>query len=101
MGLFAVRGAAGRQRLKHSALGVDALAVMGVAPTAELVKEPAVGGEIAEVRRAAQQESIRDGPLQMPMWPLNRTVLMRRAIAAPSVRARWRGPRLLRLGTMA
>ena len=101
MSLFAVRGAAGRQRLKHSALGIDALAIVGIAPTAELIKEPAVGGEIAEVVRPAQQERIRDGPLQVAMWPLDRTILMRRAIAAPSVRARWRGPRLLRLGAMA
>ena len=101
MGLFAIRGAAGRQRLKHSTLGIDALAIVGIAPTAELIKEPAVGGKITEVGRAAQQQGIRDCPLQVPMWPLDGTVLMRRAIAAPSVRARWRGPRLLRLGAMA
>ena len=31
MGLFTVRGAAGRQRLQHRALGVDALAIVGAA----------------------------------------------------------------------
>ena len=71
------RGAAGRQRLKHSALGIDALAIVGIAPTAELIKEPAVGGKIAEVGRAAQQKGIRDSPLQVPMWPLNCAILMR------------------------
>jgi len=100
-GLLTIRGAARRQRLKHGAPGIDTLAVMGIAPTAERVEEPAAGGEIAEVGRPAQQERIRDRPLQVPMWPLNRAILMRRAIAAPSVRARWRGPRLLRLGAMA
>jgi hypothetical protein len=71
------RGAAGRQRLKHRALGIDTLAVMGIAPTTELIEEPAIGGKIDEVGRAAQQKSIRDGPLQVPMWPLDRAVLMR------------------------
>ena len=94
-------GATGRQRLKHSAFGIDTLAIVGITPTAELVKEPAVGGKIAEVGRAAQQKRIRDGPLQVAVRPLDRTVLMCRAIAAPSVQARWRGPRLLRLGAMA
>ena len=104
MGLFAVketmgRGAAGR--LKHSALGIDALAIVGIAPTTELIKEPAISRKIAEVGRPAQQYGICNGPLQVPMWPLDCTVLMRRAIAAPLVQARWRGPRLLRLGAMA
>ena len=35
MGLFAVRGAAGRQRLKHSALSINSLAIVGIAQTAE------------------------------------------------------------------
>lgn len=106
MGLFGAketmgRGAAGRQRLQHRALGVDALAIGAPLTTAELIKEPAIGGKIAEVGRAAQQYGICDGPLEMPMWPLDCAILMRRAIAAPSVQARWRGPRLLRLGAMA
>ena len=95
------RRAAGRQRLKHRALGIDTLAIVGIAPATELIKELAAGGNIDEVGCAAQQEGIRDGPLQVPMWPLDRSVLMRRAVGAPSVQARWRGPRLLRLGAMA
>jgi len=77
MGLFAIRGAAGRQRLKHRALGIDTLAVMGVTPATEFIEKPAIGGKIAEVGRAAQQKRIRDGPLQVPMWPLDRAILMR------------------------
>ena len=65
-----------RMGLQHSAFCVDALAVMGIAPTTELVKEPPVGGEVTKVGCAAQQERICDGPLQMPMWPLDRTILM-------------------------
>ena len=45
--------------------------------TAELIKESAVGGKIAEVGRPAQQYGIRDSPLQMPMRPLDCTILMR------------------------
>lgn len=77
MGFFAVCGAAGRQRLTHSALGIDTLAVMGIAPTAELTKEPAIGGKIDEVGRAAQQKSIHDSPFHVPIRTLSRTVLMR------------------------
>ena len=46
---------------------------------AELIEEPAVGGKIAEVGRPAQQQGIRDGPLQMPMRPLDCAILMRDA----------------------
>ena len=40
------------------------------------MEETAMGGKIDEVGRAPQQESIRDGTLQVPMWPLDRTVLV-------------------------
>ena len=77
MSLFAIRGPAGRQRLKHGALGIDTLAIVGIAPATELIKETTIGRKIAEVGRAAQQKRIRDGPLQVAMRPLNRTILMR------------------------
>ena len=67
MGRFATketmgRGAAGRQRLQHSAPGIDALAIVGIAPVAKLIKEPATGGKIAEAGRAARATG-------QPRWP--------------------------------
>ena len=65
--------------MQRGALGVDALAVVGVAPTTELIEEPAVDGEVVKVARAAQQQGVLERPLEMAMWPFDRAVLMRDA----------------------
>ena len=55
---------------------VDPLGVPGVAAADDLVDEAAVGGEIIEVGSAAQQQRIRNRPLEMAMRALDRPVLM-------------------------
>ena len=64
-GLLAVLGAPVRQRPQHGALGVDALAVAGVAAADQRVDEGAVVGDRVEVARAAQQQRVLDGALEM------------------------------------
>ena len=82
MGLFSAKETMGVVRRVGNGWSTPRLASMRLrlwAPltTAELIEEPAAGGEIVEVPRAAQQKRSRDGPFQMPMWPLDGTVLMR------------------------
>ena len=60
-GLFAILGPPGRQRPQHGALGVDALAVAGVAAADQFVDEAAVVLDRVEVARAAQQQRVLDG----------------------------------------
>ena len=77
--LLVVGGAAFRKRLEPRALDLDALAVAGVAASDGLVHEAAVGGQIREVARAAQQELVEKRLLQLPMRTLDRSVLVRDA----------------------
>ena len=77
--LLVVGGAAFRKRLERRTLDLDALAVAGVAASDCLVHEAAVGGQIREVARAAQQELVAKRLLQMPMRALDRAVLVRDA----------------------
>jgi hypothetical protein len=74
--LLAVFGAALRQRPERGPLGVDAAAVAGVAAADQRVNEAAVIGEAVEVARAAEQQGILEGALQVTVSGLDRTVLV-------------------------
>src|SRR3546814_11201398 len=50
--------------------------VAGVASADGLVDEAPVAGEVVEVARAAQQEGVLDGPLEMPVRALDAAVLV-------------------------
>ena len=60
-------------------LDLDALAVAGIAAADDLVDEAAVGGEVVEVARAAQQQRVLDRLLEMAVRALDRAVLVRDA----------------------
>ena len=68
-----------RQRPQGGALGVDARPAVAVAPGDDLVDEGAVAGEIVEVARAAQQQGVLQGALEMAVGTLDRAVLVRLA----------------------
>ena len=74
-----VVGASRRQRSEHRALGIDAHAQMAVAAADELVDEGAVGTEGVEVARAAQQQGVLEGALEMAVRSLDGAVLVRLA----------------------
>lgn len=67
------RGGNGPQ---HGALGVDALAVAGVAAADQFVDEAAVVLDRVEVARAAQQQRVLDGALEMAVGGLDHPILM-------------------------
>ena len=60
-----------RQLVEQRALDFEPLAVLGVVAPDDLVDEPAVGGKILEVARAAQQQCILDGLLEMAVRTLD------------------------------
>jgi hypothetical protein len=64
-----------RQWSKLGPLQLNALAVVGISPTDDLVYEAAVGIEIVEVATAAQQQRIFERLLEMAMRTLDRPVL--------------------------
>jgi hypothetical protein len=70
--LLAVLGAALRQGLQRGPLGVDAPAVAGVAAADQGVDEAAVVGEAVEVARAAQQQRVLEGALQVAAGGVDR-----------------------------
>src|SRR6478736_5323366 len=70
--LLVVGGASIGELFKHDALDLDALAVAGVAPPDHLVNEAAIGSEILELARAAQQKLVAKHILEVPMGTLNR-----------------------------
>ena len=86
--LLVIGGAPLRQRRETRPLHFDPLPVMGVAPSNDLIDETAIGVEIVEVRRTAQQQRVLQRPLQMTMGALDGAVLMRHA----GIVARWRYP---------
>ena len=83
------------QRLERGALDLDALAVPGVAPPDHLVDEAAVGGEILEVARAAQQQLVVKRPLEVSVGALDRAVLVRDAAIVARRRHAVMGAQLL------
>src|SRR6185369_10687790 len=78
-GLLIVAGSSGGEWLEDCSLDLDAFAVPGVAPPDHLVNEAAVGSEIREVARAAQQELVAKHILEVPMGAFDRAVLVRHA----------------------
>src|SRR5215475_1833301 len=78
-GLLVVGGATLGQLLEFRALELETLAVLGVVAPDDLVDEAAIGGKIRKVARAAQQQRILDGLLQVAVRTLDRTVLVRDA----------------------
>jgi hypothetical protein len=65
-----------RERLESGTLDLDALAVARVAPPHHLVNEAAVGGKVLEVSRAAQEQRVLDGLLEMTVRALDRSILV-------------------------
>ena len=84
-GLVEVGGAPGRRRAELGPLELNRLAPAGVAAPEQLGEEAAVGVEIGEVARAAQEERLVERPLEMAVVALDRPVLVR---DAPVVAAR-------------
>src|SRR5262245_23326382 len=72
-----VTGATLGQLLERWALLFQTFAVLGVVAPNDFVDEAAIGGKIGKVARATQKQRVLDGFLQMAMWALDRTVLMR------------------------
>ena len=72
-----------RQGVENRPLGVDAHPQMGVASADHLVDERAVVAQRVEVARAAQQERVLQAPLEMPVRPFDRAVLVRLAAVVP------------------
>jgi hypothetical protein len=66
-----------RQRPQHGALGLDALAVAGVAPADQLIDEAAIVGDRVEVARAPHEKRVLNCELHVTAGPLDRAVLMR------------------------
>lgn len=87
-----IAGAPVGQRLQCRALGVDAGRIAPVLGRHDLVDEAAVGGEIIEVARPAQQQRVADRRLQVTMGALDPAILV-----GPFS---WAMPRLLRVGVM-
>jgi len=63
-------------------LQFDPFAVVGIAPTDDLVDEAAIGMAIVEVPAAAQQHCVVERLLEMAMRTLDRPVLVRDAWVA-------------------
>ena len=74
--LLAVFGPPDRQRSQHGALGVDALAVAGVAAAGQRVDEGATTGDRVDVARAAQRRRVLHGALEMAVRRLDGAVLV-------------------------
>ena len=55
------------------------LRVAGVAAADDLVDEAAIGSQVVEVARPAQQQRVVDGPLEMAVRAFDRAVLVRDA----------------------
>ena len=72
-----VLSAGARQRVEHRALDIDARAAPGVSPPDDFVDESAVLLEDVEVVRAAQQQSVGKGALEMAVRTFHGAVLMR------------------------
>src|SRR5215471_18941361 len=60
-----------RQLLEQRALKLEPLAVLGVVAPDDLVDKPAIGGKILKVARAAQQQRVLDGLLEMAVRALD------------------------------
>ena len=71
-----VLGALRRQRAQHGAFGVDAGAVTGVVAADDLGDEATIGIEVIEVVRAAQQQGLFDGALEVAVGAFDAAVLM-------------------------
>ena len=74
-----VVGASRRQRSEYRALDVDARTQMAVAATDDLIDQGAVVGEGVEVTRAAQQQGVLKGALEMAVRSFDGAVLVRLA----------------------
>ena len=61
---------------QFGALGLDRLCMTGVLAADDLVDEAAIGGQLVEIGRAAQQQGIGDGALEMTVRALDGAVLM-------------------------
>jgi hypothetical protein len=75
-GLLEVAAPPVGQSLQMLPLGVDACGVSAVPAADELIDEMAIGGEIVECRRAAQQQCILQGAAEMAVGALDRAVLV-------------------------
>src|SRR5712672_30631 len=65
------------QRLERGSFGLDALGGSGVLAADDLVNEAAIADEAVEVGRAAHQQRVADGSLEMTVRAFDRAVLMR------------------------
>ena len=72
-----VLGPLPRQWIEHGALDIDAGTVADVSPPDDFVDEGAVLAEGVEVARAAQQQRVGKGTLEMPVRAFHGAVLMR------------------------
>ena len=74
-----IAGAPVGQRLQRGALGIDAGTAASVLGRHDLVDEAAIGGQIIEVARGAQQERVANRRLEMAVRALDPAILMRDA----------------------
>jgi hypothetical protein len=85
-GLVEVGGALRRQRAKGRALELDRLAPARVAAPDQLGQEAAVGVEVGEVARAAQEQRLVKRLLEVAMMAFDGAVLVRHAAVVPARR---------------
>src|SRR5262245_53294597 len=82
--------------LQGQALEIEPLAVASIAAPDDLVDKAAIGLQVAEVARSAQQQRVLDRLFEMAVRALDRTVLVRHAsIVAGWLHAVMRAQRLV------
>src|SRR6267143_2938737 len=95
-GLLVIRRPAYRQRLQGRALEIEPLAVASIAAPDDLVDKAAIGLEVVEVTRSAQQQRVLDRLFEMAVRAFDRPVLVRHAaIVAGRLHAVMRAQRLV------
>src|SRR6266568_2791734 len=95
-GLLVIRRPARRQRLQGRALEIEPLAVASIAAPDDLVDKTAIGLQVVEVARSAQQQRVLDRLFEMAVRAFDRPVLVRHAaIVAGRLHAVMRAQRLV------